>query len=127
MEVMDWYDRNGVPMTFVEYIALMETVDDNDYRRIDLTEIGPYVISTVWLGLDHNFTGEGPAIIFETMVFTNSAWVADRSDPDRELLVDIDTDRYATEEEARAGHEAMVLLVRATTQEISNQEERPHD
>ncbi|WP_166903861.1 hypothetical protein [Mycobacterium sp. DL440] len=27
------------------------------------------VVSTVWLGLNHSFTDDGPPIIFETMVF----------------------------------------------------------
>lgn len=51
-------------------------------------------VSTVWLGLDHQF-GDGPPLIFETMVFS----------PDRN---DEDMERYTTEEEALKGHEEMV-------------------
>lgn len=48
-------------------------------------------ISTVWLGMDHNFSGEGAPLIFETMVFGL---------PDeQEVCV-----RYATREEAKQGH-----------------------
>lgn len=34
------------------------------------TEIGASVVSTVFLGLDHQF-GIGPPILFETMIFTD--------------------------------------------------------
>ena len=91
-----------------------ELLDDHEARRIGLTEIGPYVVSTVFLALDHSF-GEGPPVLFETMVFTKSAWEADRSDPDRELLLEFDCVRYCTLQEAQNGHVEMCLLVRATT------------
>jgi len=53
-------------------------------------------VSTVWLGLDHCF-GDGPPVIFETMVFTT-----------KESLDDLDCKRYSTEAEALAGHAKMV-------------------
>lgn len=91
---------------------------DMDYKRVALTEIGPYVVSTVWIGLDHNF-GNGPPLIFETMVFTATAWAQenpalDFNDPDKEHLLELDCYRYATEYEARKGHEDVVTLIRAT-------------
>lgn len=53
-------------------------------------------ISTVWLGLDHNY-GEGRPLIFETMVFKKKGdWS------------ELDMDRYSTEKEAIKGHERMV-------------------
>lgn len=40
-----------------------------DYRRVDTWgSSGGYAVSTVWLGLV--YTGTGPPLIFETMVFT---------------------------------------------------------
>lgn len=38
-------------------------------RRVALTEFGPYRISTVFLGFDHNFMESGPPVLWETMVF----------------------------------------------------------
>lgn len=52
-------------------------------------------VSTVWLGLDHGFTG-GKPLIFETMVFTEK-----RGEEQ-------DMDRYSTLREAIAGHKRMV-------------------
>lgn len=51
-------------------------------------------VSTVFLGIDHNFSSVGPPILFETMVFgpndEEGQW------------------RYVTWEEAEAGHKAVV-------------------
>jgi len=51
--------------------------ETND-RRVAHTMVGPVEVSTVFLGLDHNFhsiiTGSpGPPILFETMAFTGVA------------------------------------------------------
>jgi hypothetical protein len=111
-----FYSKDGRPLDQRSAWILME---DQYYKRVALTEIGPYVVSTVWLGLDHNFGFDGPPLIFETMVFTTSAWHEDRpyDDPEREGLLDIDCRRYPTLEEAETGHEEMVTLVKATLQE----------
>lgn len=53
-------------------------------------------ISTVFLGLDHNFS-EGKPILFETMVFTS-----------KKSMKEIDVVRYSTWEEAEKGHKEMV-------------------
>jgi hypothetical protein len=39
-------------------------------RKVARDEVGASVVSTVFLGLDHNF-GEGPPLLFETMIFTD--------------------------------------------------------
>jgi hypothetical protein len=38
-------------------------------RQVDVTRIGEIKISTVFLGLDHNYTKSGPPLVFETLVF----------------------------------------------------------
>lgn len=57
----------------------------------------PLWVSTVFLGLDHNFSMRGEPLIFETMVFRS-----------RENLGEIDMARYSTWEEAEKGHKRMV-------------------
>jgi hypothetical protein len=88
------FDRQGQPMELMEWARAME---NQEYKRVAETTLpdGKWV-STVWLGLDHNFGG-GPPLIFETMVFESPS--GDGS---------LDQDRYSTEAGARAGHEAMV-------------------
>ena len=56
-----------------------------------------YVVSTVRLPFDHTF-GRGTPQLFETMVFER----------DGEDWMDLHCERYATEDEARDGHEKVV-------------------
>jgi hypothetical protein len=68
-------------------------------RRIARTEVTPEVsVSTVFLGIDHSFNRDGPPLLFETMVFGGH--------------LDQQMDRYATLEEAEAGHVRWVDRVR---------------
>lgn len=68
-------------------------------RHVALDEVAPGItVSTVFLGLDHNWTDHGPPILFETMVF---------DDYDRPYQ-----QRYSTWEEAEIGHRAKVAELR---------------
>lgn len=57
-------------------------------------------VSTIFLGLDHNYFDHGEPVLFETMVFGGDLNEAQ--------------ERYCTWEEAEAGHHTMVDRVRAT-------------
>lgn len=92
MDVGFYFDRQGKPM---EREAWMETYVDMDGRRIGYEKRGDVWVSTVWLGLNHQY-GDGPPLIFETMIFGGEN--------------DGEQWRYATEEEAEAGHAAAVVL-----------------
>jgi hypothetical protein len=55
-------------------------MEDRNVRRVRLTRVGPYVVSTIFLGLDHSFLrhihadpSKYPPILFETMVWTDMA------------------------------------------------------
>jgi len=96
-----WFDKQGNPLS--DYARIENLCRDVDYKRIaedTLAENGLWV-STVWLGLNHNW-GDGPPLIFETMVFRSQA-----------EFHDLDCDRYATEAEAREGHTRMVAKWRS--------------
>ncbi|HET9396127.1 MAG TPA: hypothetical protein VFO36_08730 [Nitrospiraceae bacterium] len=43
-----------------------------DDRRVALTIVGPFRISTVFLSIDHNFLNSGPPTLFETMTFLDA-------------------------------------------------------
>lgn len=60
-----------------------------------------YVVSTVFLGLDHAFTG-GPPLLYETMVFAKNEWDGHSG------LDDLDCDRCTTRSEAVMMHAFMV-------------------
>ena len=61
-------------------------------RRVAKTEKNGVRVSTVFLGIDHSW-GEGPPLLFETMVFGGEH--------------DLEMERYTTWEEAEAGHKEM--------------------
>lgn len=94
-----WYDRQG---NEIDVSSASKLLNDISYKRIAYDEIDHVRVSTVWLGLDHRFGGDGPPLIFETMVFPkkNGNWLDDYRD--------VDCQRYATEAEALAGHKEMV-------------------
>lgn len=94
-----YYDRKGRPLTLFQWARLREDNPDG-YIFIGRTEVGPFVVSTVWLGLDHNFSETGPPLIFETMIFG-------RGGSDIEYC-----ERYPTEEAALAGHDQAVAECR---------------
>jgi hypothetical protein len=88
---MSEYDRQGNPITFEQSTALFA---DFGSRRVDKTDVSEDVsVSTVHLVIDHAWD-DGPPLIFETMIFggEHDQWC----------------DRYSTEEEAQAGHNAVV-------------------
>lgn len=66
-------------------------------------------VSTVFLGLDHSFTLNGPPILFETMVFWNGGPAgAPVTDHDGNEIFG----RYATRAEAQAAHEKAVVAAK---------------
>lgn len=85
-----YYDRQGQPMTLNEWTQAVEQP-----RHIAKTTLKSTWVSTVWLGLDHRFGGDGPPLIFETMVFHRGS------------MLGLDVRRYATEAEALEGHAAL--------------------
>jgi hypothetical protein len=105
----EWYDRKGkllvsnhLKVGSKNWHAAMRRIErllsDYNYKIVKVTPLwwGGRV-STVWLGLDHSFNlkPKHTPIIFETMVFPPrlmKRWFGE------------DMDRYATEEQAVAGH-----------------------
>ena len=93
-----WYKLDGVRPVPDETDGLW-FMENKDARRVALTEIAKDIeVSTVFLGLDHNFRGEGRPLLFETMVFGGSMNGSMR--------------RYENWIEAEQGHQEMVDKVR---------------
>jgi hypothetical protein len=96
-----WYvlrGRRAVPVDDV--LDAARALEDVDARQVGLDDLGAVQVSTVFLGLDHNWR-DGPPLLFETMTFSDDVpALADRQD------------RYATWDEAVAGHARTVAVVR---------------
>ena len=90
------YDREGREISLRDWAKLHNV---NEYVRVGSDEIGPYWVSTVWIGINHRFLGGAPPLIYETMVFKG-----DESD--------LDCVRYSTLDQAIEGHRRMVEEVR---------------
>lgn len=74
----------------------------NANRRVAYTDITESIhVSTVFLGVDHQYCDDGPPLLFETMIF----WA---NGP-----LDLDQERYSTWHQAEQGHQHMVDKVRA--------------
>ncbi len=96
-----YYKRDGTPYKGMPSdpqgtYAWGKDFENQELKRVAETTLfdGKW-ISTVWLGLDHQF-GDGAPLIFETMVF------------EKEGGDELDMERYSTEAEAIAGHERMI-------------------
>jgi hypothetical protein len=88
-------DKNPIPCDSSEAGQLF---NEADQRRVAATNVGKMWVSTVFLGLDHSWDPEGPPILFETMIF-NGPWNEWQ-------------ERYATWDEAVAGHEEAVRIAK---------------
>lgn len=80
------------PVQTTDLLLWANQFENANARRIGLTKVGKYEISTVFLGIDHNFRGQGEPILFETMVFEPPSYS------------DIDMDRCSTYLEAEKMH-----------------------
>lgn len=95
-----WLDKDGYPITAGQWEQLKSdigyfVVAKDTLRDVDGVEVG---VSTVWLGINHNFTGVGPPLIFETMIFGGRH--------------DLVLWRYPTEVAALAGHDQVMAMLR---------------
>jgi hypothetical protein len=91
--ILDGHDPK--PAELLEWARWFETND----RKVARDTIGDVCVSTVFLGIDHRF-GDGPPLIFESLVFGGPL--------DQEMR------RYSTWDEAVAGHAELLSLVRAS-------------
>ncbi len=59
--------HNPVPCTSL--LKWADWFEDRNNRRVAATERGGVRVSTVFLGLNHNWMVSGPPLLFETMIF----------------------------------------------------------
>ena len=88
-----------------ENVEAIEAMYASPSRMIARTYIDEVMVSTVFLCLNHGWSGQYD-IWFETMVFGGPE------------AIDQQMDRYATMKDARDGHRAMVAMVREALESI---------
>ena len=94
-------DASGEPVPEPDLIKWGHWFEDPRHRIVARDQLGPLTVSTVFLGVDHNFLPDGPPILWETMVF----------DADRR---DLHMDRCAGSREQAIAMHASILRNLAT-------------
>ena len=95
---MKRYILQGHKAVLVDRETYLNSQEKQD-RTVAKSTIGDYLVSTVFLGLDHQWHEHGPPLLFETMVFGKGP-------------LDERQERCTTWEEAEAMHKAMCEEVR---------------
>jgi hypothetical protein len=95
----------AVPVDLMTWARWFESAGDS--RLVAKTRIGGVEISTIFIGLDHNFFEDGEPEIFETMVFRGGSGQ--------------ECDRCGTWEGAEGMHTNAVALVRAEIKDKVNE------
>jgi len=95
-EIIPMYD-------LMEWAAWFE--QSRHERQIKRDEVQGFLVSTVFLGLDHSFGDDAPPLWFETMVFR----LSEDGFKGRDTY---ECERYTTLEEAHAGHAEICKKVR---------------
>jgi hypothetical protein len=89
-------DKDGNPVSEPDTMKWGEFFENINCRGVGRTEVANVMVSTVFLGIDHQF-GDGPPILWETMVFGGT--------------LDGEQRRYSSKEDAKRGHAEMVKKV----------------
>jgi len=87
-----WYQLDGNN----QVVACDDLPKEGVWRRVAEDDLPDYRVSTVFLGLDHNFENSGPPLVFETMVFPSGEWS------------EVYCERYSTWDQAEVGHKKAV-------------------
>jgi len=95
-------DRTPIAVDMMTWAMWFENADN---RRIARTEISERChVSTVFLGLDRNWTMSGDPVVFESMVFGGP--------------LDQEQRRYRSYAEAERGHQELVTEARKATAQV---------
>jgi hypothetical protein len=97
-----YYDRKGKLITQDEWTRLFA---NKKYQILKQTKVGDRLVSTVWLGMNHNFGWGKKPLIFETLVLDDN-------------YSEDDGTRYSSESAARRGHKKFVKKTLARQSEL---------
>lgn len=101
-----YFDWDGTPIQ--EWEAILKGTYFN--RSVAKNLINGWIVSTVWLMINHNHFLMTPLLIFETMIFKD-----EENTPDNEELRNFQA-RYSSYSEAQEGHLRACELVKRKTE-----------
>jgi len=109
-------DKNGKPKPEPDLMKWARWIEsEKGIRIVKQEDIDDIKVSTVFLGLNHNFCGTGAPILWETMIFCSGKY--------KDHKMDQEQDRCSgTRKQALAMHEEMCARVRS---EILQESKKP--
>lgn len=97
-------DESGQPVPEFDTLKWARWFEENA-RQVAITDVDGVRISTVFLGIDHNFGDRGAPVLWETMIFGGPC--------------DGHQERYSSLAAAQSGHGRAVVLA-MTAQEVTS-------
>jgi hypothetical protein len=83
-------DEHNNPVLCDDLIKFGQFMEKSERRVVSKTQIGEYVVSTVFLGVDHGYHGDKVPVLFETAIFGQDETIIVR--------------RYCSWKQAEKGH-----------------------
>lgn len=90
-------DSNGQPVEEKDISKWGRSFDKSN-RIVKQDHVSEVLVSTVFLAIDHNYSGKGPPVLWETMIFGGPH--------------DGYCERYTSRKDAEEGHEKAVEMVK---------------
>ena len=100
-----YFDWDCRPIMHWEYAIKTEYFP----KHVGEDVINGWIVSTVWMGLNHAFFSHHPPLIFETMMFKENKNISDNDE------LEYYQERYSYHEEAIQGHKTACELVKRLT------------
>lgn len=94
-------DKTYTPCPTLEWAKQCDEMLKNGTKHVADEIVDNKRISTIWMGLDHQYRENAPPLLFETMIF-------DHANGYRDIYMT----RYSTWQEAEAGHAKAVQWVK---------------
>ena len=82
----------------MEWCHQLEEMNKYSKHHLGFDEVKGYLVSTIWIGSNMNYSGVGPPLIFETLIFN-----------DKDSMY---CEKYSTWDEAIDGHERAIQWVK---------------
>lgn len=98
-------DHTYKPCSFQEWGQQVQRLTEQNKKHVAYDVINGYRVSTIWLGIDHDWLNDGPPLLFETMIFLPN---------DQEEYCD----RYTTWEQAVEGHQEAIHWVKNICKQV---------
>ena len=95
-------DKTTRPCSLEEWGNQLEEMRKSNTKHVADEIVNGLRVSTVWLGLNHDFSELGQPLLFETMIFPEEGRDS----------IELYLDRYATWQEAEEGHKKAVEWVK---------------